>query len=97
MLEFSFDADVVLWSGDKAAWHFAVLPEDIADLLDDTFRDVKGGWGSLKVTARIGATEWQTSIFPDKTRDTFILPLKKAVRAAEDIAEGDVVAVTLEV
>lgn len=54
------------------------------------------GWGSLRVTARIGATEWQTSIFPGDSA-SWLLPVKAAVRKAEGIAEGDAAAVTVEV
>jgi hypothetical protein len=54
------------------------------------------GFGSLRVTARIGETSWQTSVFP--TRETgWMLPVKAAVRKAEGIVEGDEVVLTLEV
>jgi len=45
------------------------------------------GWGSLKVEARIGGTRWQTSIFPGDS-ETWLLPVKRAVRLAEDLDEG---------
>jgi hypothetical protein len=54
------------------------------------------GFGSLRVTARIGETSWQTSVFP--SRETgWMLPVKAAVRKAEGLAEGDEVVLTLEV
>jgi hypothetical protein len=36
----------------------------------------------------IGSSRWRTSIFPDKQRATYVLPVKKAVRAAEGLAHG---------
>jgi hypothetical protein len=54
------------------------------------------GFGSLKVTARIGETSWQTSVFPSREAG-WMLPVKAAVRKAEGIVEGDEVALTLEV
>jgi hypothetical protein len=48
------------------------------------------------VSARIGATRWQTSIFPDKASSSFLLPLKVEVRKKEQVGEGDVVSIHLE-
>ena len=52
------------------------------------------GWGSLRVIARIGDSEWRTSIFPGDSA-TWLLPVKAAVRKAEGIAEGDTVEATI--
>ncbi len=53
------------------------------------------GFGSAKVTATIGKTSWTTSVFPHKASDGWLLPVKKAVRVAEDLAVGDLVRVSL--
>ena len=53
-----------------------------------------GGFGSLKVEARIGDSAFTTSVFPSKEIG-WLLPVKAAVRKAEGIAEGD--AVTIDV
>ena len=52
------------------------------------------GFGSVKVTVRVGASEWATSVFPQKTGGWF-LPVKQAVQRAEDLAEGAPVEVEL--
>ena len=54
------------------------------------------GFGSLKVTARIGDSRWQTSVFPQKG-EGWMLPVKASVRRAEGLGEGDEVALILEV
>ena len=54
----------------------------------------KPGFRSLKVEARIGETVWQTSCFP-RDEGGWMLPVKAPVRKAENISEGDGVAVTL--
>ncbi|MFM5885412.1 MAG: DUF1905 domain-containing protein [Novosphingobium sp.] len=54
------------------------------------------GFGSLKVKARIGESSFATSVFPSKDLG-WLLPVKAAVRKAEGIGEGDMVAVVLEV
>ena len=53
------------------------------------------GFGSVKVTVRVGASEWATSVFPQKTGGWF-LPIKKPVRLAEGLAEGQPVVVELD-
>jgi hypothetical protein len=53
------------------------------------------GFGSVKVEARVGGSTWKTSLFPRKGGDGWFLPLKKPVRLAEGLAEGDEVTVEL--
>ena len=40
---------------------------------------------------------WRTWVFPDAKYETYVLPVKKAVRAAEGLREGSTVRVELEV
>ena len=51
----------------------------------------------MRVEVGIGATTWRTSVFPDSGRGCYVLPVKKAVRRAEDVEVGDEVAVRLRV
>jgi hypothetical protein len=53
------------------------------------------GWGMIPVNARIGKTEWQTSLFPKDGR--YIVPIKASVRIGENLEEGDKVTIRLEV
>ena len=50
-------------------------------------RGRRRGWGSLQVEARIGTARWMTSIFPGDG-DSWLLPVKRAVREAEGLIEG---------
>jgi hypothetical protein len=49
----------------------------------------------IPVKGRIGATEFETSLFPKDGR--YVVPIKDAVRRAEGLAEGDVVTVELAI
>jgi hypothetical protein len=49
----------------------------------------------IPVHARIGKTEWKTSMFPKDGH--YIVPIKASVRNAEKLEEGDKVTVRLEV
>jgi hypothetical protein len=53
------------------------------------------GFGSVKVTVTLGDSTWQTSLFPNKDGSWF-LPIKKPVRVAEGLADGDEIEVELE-
>lgn len=70
------------------AWHFVSLPEAIADEIEDLHAHRANGFGAVRVDVTIGATRWSTSVFPDKTRGTYVLPVKKPVRTAEKLAAG---------
>ena len=72
------------------------LPRDKSAEIAFLATPLKSAWGSIRVTATIGATSWQTSIFPDKKRGAYLLPLKTAVRKTQKIEVGDTVAATIE-
>jgi hypothetical protein len=46
---------------------------------------------------RIGSSQWATSVFPDRVRGTYLLPVKKSVRLTEGLDAGDRVLVELTV
>jgi hypothetical protein len=94
MLEFSFDGEIVTGQGD-GAWHFVQLPLDLGEELARIAGRMRGRWGSLKVEATIGHTTWNTSIFPDE-EGSFLLPVKQEIRTAEEVGEGDLVEVIME-
>jgi hypothetical protein len=53
------------------------------------------GFGSVKVTATIGESRWQTSLVPNKDGSWF-LPVKVPVRRAEGLEESDEATVELD-
>ena len=85
---YTFDAELWEWTGQGAAWFFVTLPEDVTDEIDDAHTGPRAGFGSVKVRVSVGATTWDTSIFPSKDAGGFILPIKKAVRVAEGVSVG---------
>lgn len=80
-----------------AGWHFVTLPKKRSAEIKTRFGGRAHGWGSLPVIATIGETSWETSIFPDKKSDAYVLPLKAAVRKKENLEAGDTIAMTLEI
>jgi hypothetical protein len=80
----------------EAAWVFVSLPIDIADEIAEMVPR-RRGFGSVRVAAQIGATKWNTSIFPSKALSSYVLPVKRAVRDQQQIQTGDVVNVTIRI
>jgi hypothetical protein len=92
---FRFDAELWLHEG-EAAWHFVTVPGGVSDAIEAETAGRRRGFGSVRVRATVGKTTWTTSVFPDRGRRAFLLPVKKDVRAREGIRVGDVVPVSLE-
>ncbi|HZA32399.1 MAG TPA: DUF1905 domain-containing protein [Propionibacteriaceae bacterium] len=87
-----------LWEYDgPAAWHFVSLPAETAADIRERLAQNASAFGSIRVQATVGSTQWTTSLFADKVRGTYLLPVKKGVRAVEDLETGDVVLVTLQI
>jgi hypothetical protein len=90
-VEWVFHGEVIEWRG-PAPYFFVVMPEsDSADLKEAARSLIY--WGQVPVRVVIGGTEFSTALFPRDGR--YLVPLRVAVRKAEGIDEGDVVAVTL--
>src|SRR5690625_3704199 len=75
----------------KAAVRAAEASGDIAE----SAGEVAYGGGMIPVELRLGGSRWTTCLWPKDGQ--YIVPLKAAVRAAESIAEGDVVSVSVTV
>ncbi len=92
-----FEGAVFRWDGrDDTSWYFTTVPPELSDDIREIPRPPRG-FGSVRVRARVGGSEWQTSIFPDSQRGAYLLPLKKAVRDAESLVDGGPVTVRLDV
>jgi Domain of unknown function (DUF1905) len=94
-VELSFDAELWQHHG-EGGWHFVTLPEDVATDVRE-LAPMRGGFGSVRVTATVGDVRWATSLFPDSKSSSFVLPVKRRVRDANDLLPGDVVHVRIGV
>lgn len=95
-MQFQFRSELWLHSGD-AAWHFVTVPIDVGEEISDASAGERRGFGSVKVRATIGSTTWATSLFPDSASGSFVLPVKRQVRQAEDLEDGDQVDVSVAI
>ena len=69
---------------DEWLWLGKPLPADVCEYV--RAEAASYGWGAVPVCARIGGTEWETSLLPRE--GGYVLPVKKAVRLAEGLEEG---------
>jgi hypothetical protein len=99
---FTFTAPLWRWTARKespdsgGSWCFVTLPPDVVDEVRQRSGEPRG-FGSVRVRVEAAGTTWDTSVFPDATSDGFVLPVKKAVRVAAGVHEGDELTVILSV
>jgi len=96
---FRFTAELWRWKAQEG-WFFVTVPEDVSAVVLSVPRPPRG-FGSVRVRVLIDgpgpATSWETSVFPDSSSGCYVLPVKKKVRLAHDLEEGDPVDIRLEV
>jgi len=86
-----------LWEyGGANTWVFVTLPPETSDEIVDLVPK-QPGFGSVRVAVRIGETEWATSLFPDSTLASYVLPVKRLVRDRESVSVGDTVDVEVRI
>lgn len=86
-IKYEFDAKPWLYDG-PGAWHFVSLPVELAKEIRTYLKSEEEGWGRLKVTVKIGETQWKTAIWFSTKLNTYLLPLKAEIRKSEQIEIG---------
>jgi len=90
----TFQGKIWYWRG-PSPYHFVTVPEPQSSSIKAVSTAVSYGWGCIPVIARIGDTQWKTSLFPQK--GGYIVPLKDSVRAAQALELEDEVTVQIEI
>ncbi|MBP6786499.1 MAG: DUF1905 domain-containing protein [Candidatus Promineofilum sp.] len=93
-MHIEFSGPIWFWRG-PSPFYFVTVPNDLSDALKTIAGSVTYGWGMIPVRVRIGRSQWPTALFPKN--GAYIVPLKLAIRRAENLAEGDVVTLELDV
>jgi Domain of unknown function (DUF1905) len=85
-----------VWTQESTgAWHFVTLPAALSKRIRTLSTGQLKPFGSFHVKARTGLSRWETSLFADKKRNAFLLPVKADVRRKEKIQLGDEIEVTI--
>ncbi len=93
-MNIEFRGPIWFWKG-PAPWYFVTVPAQQCHDLKAISGSVTYGWGMIPVHARIGKTDWKTSLWPKD--GAYIVPIKTAIRKAEALEEGDDVTVRIDV
>ena len=93
-MSIEFTAKIIFWRG-PSPFYFVPIPAEESAAIKDISTMVTYGWGVIPVQVRIGKTTFKTSLFPKD--DLYLVPLKAAVRKAEDIDEDGEVTVQLDI
>ena len=95
-MKYEFEGEVHRWAANPAFFLVSV-PQDFSDEIREISDGLTAGFGSLKVEAQIGSVIWRTSIFPESKTGLFDLPLKAEVRKKNDLVEGSIARVTIDI
>ena len=91
-MDLEFSGEIIHWRG-PSPFHFVTVPDDESAAIEAVASMVTYGWGAIPVQARVGRTTFTTSLFPRDER--YLVPIKVAVRRAEQLELGDRVTVRL--
>ncbi len=94
LARFSFETTVIHWRG-PSPWFYAPVPAAASAEIRRLARLVTHGWGMIPVEATIGGAAFRTALFPRD--ETYLLPLKAAVRRQAAITAGDSVTVEMTI
>jgi hypothetical protein len=91
-VDLEFSGEMFHWRG-PSPFHFIEVPDEQSAAIEAVSALVTYGWGAIPVKARIGQTDFRTSLFPKG--ELYLVPVKDAVRKAEGLDLGDAVTVRL--
>jgi hypothetical protein len=91
-VQFRFETKIIEWRG-PAPFFYAPVPAERVAELRRVAKVVSYGWGCVPVEAEIAGVRFTTSLFPKD--DTYLLPLKVAVRRKVNITVDDSIAVVM--
>ncbi len=76
-----YDYDAKMWQhASPGGWYFVSLPKKLSIEIREHLKWQEEGWGRMKAFAKIGEIIWETSIWFDTKKDTYILPIKAEIR-----------------
>lgn len=95
-ISYEFTSHVWTYFNGKSTYYLASLPPKIGTAIRLLRQGVpRRGWGSVPVTITIGDTSWQSSIFPESGKKSYLFLINAKVRKAENITEDSRISVTI--
>ncbi len=95
-LVYQFSAEVWQHAG-PGGWYFVSLPAKLSKEIRDNLKSEEEGWGRMKARASMGNSTWDTAIWFDTKKNTYLLPIKAAIRKKENKMAGDTIHVEIKI
>lgn len=93
-MKIKFQGVVIEWRG-PSPFYFVPVPEVPSKKIKALAAQLTYGWGVIPVLGKIGNTEFSTALIPKE--GVYYLPIKNAVRFAENLEVGAEVSVSISV
>ncbi|MGJ5641071.1 DUF1905 domain-containing protein [Formosa sp. S-31] len=85
-----------LWKHDgTGGWYFVSLPKPISKEIREHLKWQEEGWGRLKIIAGLGGVVWDTAIWFDTKRNTYLLPVKAEIRKKLSLQNDDFLSISI--
>ena len=93
-MKIKFQGFMIEWRG-PSPFYFVPVHEVPSKKIKEMAAQLSYGWGVIPVIGKIGKTEFSTALIPKD--GLYFLPIKNAVRFAEQLEVGSEVAVSIRV
>lgn len=89
-IKYEFTAKVWNYSSTAGTggWYIACLPKEMSKEIRENLKFLEEGWGRLKMTAKIGNTQWETAIWFDTKLNTYFASSQSRNQKKEKIGTG---------
>jgi hypothetical protein len=91
-VKIKFQGAMIEWRG-PSPFYFVPLPEVQSKKIKAIAAQLTYGWGVIPVLGKIGKTEFSTALIPKG--GLYYLPIKNALRFAEELEVGSEVSVSI--
>jgi len=89
-----FASETIEWRG-PAPFVFVPVPPELCEEIRAVSARVTYGWGVIPASVTIGASIYQTSLFP--RNGGYLVPVKVAIQQAESVGVGQLVSARVEI
>ncbi len=83
-----------VWRWPSGNWHFIYIDKNISEKIKRN-GGKRVGFGFVPVQAKLGKSQWRTTLFPTK-EGPYLLSVNVKVRKTESVSDGDAVRITCE-
>jgi hypothetical protein len=69
----------------QGGWYFVALPTDLSQEIRSQAKPLEEGWVRLKISNAVDGVVWNSSIWFDTKRGTYLLPIKAEIRKTKNL------------